>query len=175
MNVLPHVLNRCILRFRSLVLPHLQEARGKVNLRELTDQQAIFRCVPGHSEFLDQKFTQVETPIEVGGLWVRGPETLQEGVSCPLISPELGANEVSWRVLKLGLDDLHRLDSLERRLELDGRVLINAGISYDLIDSHCAQLGRERHALEAHVGTRMRASLGTLCNFLSSLLLESLL
>ena len=83
MNVLHHVLNCRILRFRSLVLPHLQEARGNVNLRELTDQQAIFRRVPGHSEFLDQKFTQVEAPIKVGGVWVRGPETLQEGVSCP--------------------------------------------------------------------------------------------
>ena len=161
MNVLPHVLNRRILRFWSLVLPHVQEARGNVNLRELICLQAIFRRVPSHSEFMDQKFAQVETPIKVGGLWVRWPETLQERVSCPLISAELGANEVSWSVLKFGLDNLHWLDSLKRRLKLDGRILY-AGISNDLIDSHCAHLGSERHALETHVSARTRASLWTL-------------
>ena len=161
MNVLTHVIYRCILRFWSLVLPHVQEARGNVNLRELTCLQAIFRCVPSHSEFMDQKFAQVETPIKVGWLWVRWPETLQERVSCPLISAELGANEVSWCVLKFELDDLHRLDSLKRRLELGCRILY-AGISNDLIDSHCAHLGSERHALETHFCARTRASHWTL-------------
>jgi len=58
MNVLPHVLNRCVLRFRSVVLPtHLQETRGKRgNLGELAYLQAILRGVPSHSEFLDQEF-----------------------------------------------------------------------------------------------------------------------
>ena len=119
MNVLPHVLNRGILRFRSLILVHMQEARGDVNSGELTYQQAIFGCVPSHSEFLHQEFAQVETPIKEGGVLVRRPKTLQERVSCSLISSELGTNEVCWRVLKSRLDGLHWLNSLERRLKFD--------------------------------------------------------
>ena len=177
MDSLPHVLNRCVLRFWSLVLPpHLQEARGKGgNLGELAYLQAIFRGMPSDSEFLDQKFAQVETPIEVGGVWVGRPETLQERVSCLQISSELGAYKVSWSVLKFQLDDMHWLDSLDWRLKLDGRVLFYAGISYDLIDTYCAHLGSERHALEPHVGARSRVSLGTLCYLLRPMLLESLL
>lgn len=77
-----------------MVLPtHLQEARGKRgNLGELAHLQAIFWGVPSHSEFLDQEFAQVETSIEMGGVWVGRPQTLQERVCCLQISSELGAN-----------------------------------------------------------------------------------
>ena len=70
---------------------------------------------------------------------------------------------------------MHWLDSLNRRLKLDGRVFFYAGISYDVINSYCAHLGSERHALQPHVGARTRVSFGTLCYLLRPLLLDSLL